>query len=119
MDRSSRFVPLKSRKQTPSVGQSVFVAPNASVVGDVKVGGGSAVWYGAVVRGTLVIIVVKRIYQLTWSAGDVNSIRIGNHSHVMDQAVIHVSSGKNMKGAAQPTVLGNNVIVGTSFSVFG
>ncbi len=35
----------------PLLGSNVFVAPNSSVVGDVKLGSGSSVWYGAVIRG--------------------------------------------------------------------
>lgn len=35
----------------PQLADSVFVAPNASVVGDVKIGSGASIWYGAVVRG--------------------------------------------------------------------
>jgi carbonic anhydrase/acetyltransferase-like protein (isoleucine patch superfamily) len=35
----------------PKIENGAFVAPNASVVGDVKIGEGSSVWYGAVVRG--------------------------------------------------------------------
>jgi UDP-3-O-[3-hydroxymyristoyl] glucosamine N-acyltransferase len=37
--------------KAPQVGQNVFVAPSASVIGDVKLGDGSSVWYGAVIRG--------------------------------------------------------------------
>ncbi len=36
----------------PIVGGDVFVAPNASVIGDVTLGSGSSVWYGAILRGT-------------------------------------------------------------------
>ena len=35
----------------PIVGSDVFVAPNASVIGDVTLGSGSSVWYGAILRG--------------------------------------------------------------------
>lgn len=35
----------------PVLGNDVFVAPNASVIGDVKLGSGASVWYGAVIRG--------------------------------------------------------------------
>lgn len=35
----------------PALGDSVFVAPNATVLGDVKLGAGSSVWYGSVLRG--------------------------------------------------------------------
>lgn len=37
--------------KAPALGENVFVAPNASVLGEVKLGAGSSVWYGAVVRG--------------------------------------------------------------------
>ena len=36
----------------PAVNSTAFVAPNASVIGDVKMASGSSVWYNAVVRGT-------------------------------------------------------------------
>jgi carbonic anhydrase/acetyltransferase-like protein (isoleucine patch superfamily) len=35
----------------PQLAEDVFVAPNASVVGDVKLGRGASIWYGAIVRG--------------------------------------------------------------------
>ena len=38
--------------KTPSLGKGAWVAPNASVIGDVKIGDKSAVWYGAVLRGS-------------------------------------------------------------------
>lgn len=37
----------------PVVGENAFVAPNASVIGDVTLGSGSSVWYGAILRGAL------------------------------------------------------------------
>lgn len=37
----------------PTLGPGAFVAPNASVIGDVKLGSNSSVWYGAVLRGRL------------------------------------------------------------------
>ena len=36
---------------SPKLADNVFVAPNASVIGDVKIGTGSSIWYGAVLRG--------------------------------------------------------------------
>lgn len=35
----------------PVIGQDVFVAPNSSVIGDVNLGNGSSIWYGAILRG--------------------------------------------------------------------
>lgn len=40
----------------PSVNSSAFVAPNASVIGDVKLATGSSVWYNAVVRGIITFL---------------------------------------------------------------
>lgn len=55
----------------PDLSQAAFVAPNATVIGQVELGVGSSVWYGAVVRG------------------DVEAIAIGAHSNVQDGAVLH------------------------------
>jgi gamma-carbonic anhydrase len=73
---------------TPRVDPSVFLATGCVVVGDVEVGPGSSVWFGAVVRG------------------DVNSIRIGARTNIQDQAVVHVTGGTH------PTVIGDDVTVG-------
>lgn len=40
----------------PAINSSAFVAPNAAVIGDVKMASGSSVWYNAVVRGRIVIL---------------------------------------------------------------
>lgn len=57
----------------PSIHGSVYVAPGAVVVGDVTLGAGSSIWYGAVLRG------------------DINAIVVGAGSNVQDGAVLHVS----------------------------
>jgi len=66
----------------------VFVAPTATVVGDVVLGEGSSVWYGAVLRG------------------DVGSIRIGQRTNIQDLCVLHLTGG------GPPIVLGDEVTVG-------
>lgn len=68
------------------------MAPNASVIGDVKIGRGSSVWYGATVRG------------------DVNYITIGEHTNIQDHAVVHVAKIHR----DIPTKIGNNVTIGPS-----
>lgn len=55
----------------PDLSKAAFVAGNATVMGDVEVGEGASIWYGAVVRG------------------DVEKIQIGEHSNVQDGAVLH------------------------------
>lgn len=39
--------------KTPLVDKDVFVAPSASIIGDVQVGSASSIWYGCVLRGNL------------------------------------------------------------------
>ncbi|MBC7447606.1 MAG: gamma carbonic anhydrase family protein [Hymenobacteraceae bacterium] len=56
---------------TPQLGPGCWLAPNATLVGDVVLGAGCTVWFGAVVRG------------------DVNAIRIGDHTNIQDVAVLH------------------------------
>ncbi|HEV7406327.1 MAG TPA: gamma carbonic anhydrase family protein [Chthoniobacteraceae bacterium] len=60
--------------QAPRVHPSVFIAPGATVVGDVTIGEESSVWFSAVVRG------------------DINSIVIGARTNIQDGAVVHLDS---------------------------
>lgn len=79
----------------PVVGDNCYIAPNATVVGDVVMGHDCSVWFNAVVRG------------------DVNAIRIGNKVNVQDGAVIHCTYQKTQ------TVVGNNVSIGHNAIVHG
>ncbi len=79
----------------PQFGKDCFVAPNATVVGDVVMGDGCSIWFSAVVRG------------------DVHSIKMGNKVNVQDGAVIHCTYQKN------PTEIGNNVSIGHNALVHG
>jgi carbonic anhydrase/acetyltransferase-like protein (isoleucine patch superfamily) len=71
----------------PKVHASVYVAPTAVIVGDVRIAEGVSIWDGAVLRG------------------DVSYIEVGKNSNIQDNAVIHVSHGV-------PTIIGENVTVG-------
>jgi carbonic anhydrase/acetyltransferase-like protein (isoleucine patch superfamily) len=79
----------------PVMGNDCFVAPNATIVGDVVMGDSCSVWFNAVVRG------------------DVNSIRMGNKVNVQDGAVIHCTYQKTK------TIIGNNVSIGHNAIVHG
>jgi carbonic anhydrase/acetyltransferase-like protein (isoleucine patch superfamily) len=81
--------------KAPAWGDGCFIAPNATIVGDVVMGSGCSVWFNAVVRG------------------DVNSIRMGNNVNVQDGAVIHCTYQKNN------TVIGDNVSIGHNAIVHG
>lgn len=80
---------------SPQFGDNCFVAPNATIVGDVICGDDCSFWFNAVVRG------------------DVNSIRIGNKVNIQDGAVIHCTYQKTK------VHLGNNVSVGHNAIVHG
>jgi len=89
----SRHVPVMSLpNKVPEVGAAGFIAPSASVIGDAKVGEGSSVWYGAVVRA------------------DVNAVAIGAGTNVQDRAVIHVAQHGLANPA--PTIIGDRVTIG-------
>ncbi len=86
----------------PQFGKNCFLAPNATICGDVIMGDDCSVWFNAVVRG------------------DVNSIRIGNKVNIQDGAVIHCTYQNLPAGQAGTKVnLGNNVSVGHNAIVHG
>jgi len=80
---------------TPQFGKDCFLAPNATVVGDVIMGDQCSVWFNTVIRG------------------DVNSIRIGNKVNIQDGAVLHCTYQKTK------TIIGNNVSIGHNAIVHG
>jgi carbonic anhydrase/acetyltransferase-like protein (isoleucine patch superfamily) len=81
--------------KAPQWGEACFIAPNATIVGDVEMGNQCSVWFNAVVRG------------------DVNSIRMGNKVNVQDGAVIHCTYQKTK------ALIGNNVSIGHNAIVHG
>ena len=83
------------RNKTPELGENAFIAPTATLIGDVKAGNDCSFWFGSVVRG------------------DVNSITIGNKVNVQDNVVIHCTYEKSK------TVIGNNVSIGHNAVVHG
>ena len=81
-DRVSTFL---SRR--PSFDSSVFIAKNATVLGDVRIGANSSVWYQTVLRG------------------DINHIQIGEGTNLQDGVICHLSDD-------YPVVVGNYVTIG-------
>lgn len=79
--------------KVPALPAAGFVAPSASVIGDVTIGEKSSVWYGTVLRG------------------DANRISIGSMTNIQDNTVIHVAK-TNVGGVAAPTTVGDRVTVG-------
>lgn len=77
----------------PEIPQDCFVAPNATIVGDVVMGEGCSVWFNAVIRG------------------DVNSIRMGNKVNIQDGACIHATYQKTKVSIGNNVSIGHNAIV--------
>jgi carbonic anhydrase/acetyltransferase-like protein (isoleucine patch superfamily) len=78
----------------PKVDPEAFVAPTASVIGDVSLGAGASVWYGAVLRG------------------DVERISVGASSNVQDNCTLHADPGF-------PVSVGERVSIGHNAVVHG
>ena len=73
--------------QKPQVDDSAWIAPNATLIGDVHLSAHASVWYGAVLRG------------------DGDTIRIGEATNIQDNCVVHVDPGF-------PVTVGAGVSVG-------
>jgi carbonic anhydrase/acetyltransferase-like protein (isoleucine patch superfamily) len=76
-------------RKSPTLGQGVYLARSAVVLGDVTLGDHASAWYNAVVRG------------------DINRIVIGHHSNIQDNAVLHLAD-------EFPCLIGDWVTVGHS-----
>lgn len=80
---------------TPKIGKNVFLADNATVIGDTEIGDDCSIWFNTVLRG------------------DVNSIRIGNRVNIQDGTVLHTLYQKS-------TIhIGNNVSIGHNATIHG
>jgi len=79
---------LPYRGLMPTIDKDAFVAPGAVVIGDVKIGPGSGIWFGCVVRG------------------DMNEIRIGAGTNLQDGTIVHVDS------VTYGTYIGDNITIG-------
>ncbi len=74
----------------PKIHKTAFIAPSASIIGDVEIGEGANIWYNCVLRG------------------DVYNIKIGKNTNIQDGTVIHTTSD------FQGTYIGDGVTVGHS-----
>jgi carbonic anhydrase/acetyltransferase-like protein (isoleucine patch superfamily) len=79
----------------PDIHNSVFLASGVKVIGNVKIGAGTSVWYNTVIRG------------------DVHYISVGKMTNVQDCSMLHVTNGKF------PLNIGNKVTIGHSVTLHG
>ena len=80
---------------TPKIAKDVWLAPDAQIIGQVRVASGSSIWFGCVLRG------------------DVHSISIGEDTNIQDLSVLHVTSGK------YPLKVGNHCTLGHRVTLHG
>ncbi|MGQ0674747.1 MAG: gamma carbonic anhydrase family protein [Rhodospirillales bacterium] len=86
---------LPYKGKWPVIGKDVFIAPNATVIGDVAIGDKSSVWFNALIRG------------------DDHWIRIGARTNIQDGTIVHISKG------ASPTSIGSDITIGHGAIVHG
>ena len=85
---------IEYQGKAPKIGKDVFIAPTATIIGDVEIGDGASIWYGTVVRG------------------DMASIRIGEETNIQDNCTVHTDYGF-------PAIIGKRVSVGHNAVVHG
>ena len=83
------------RGYTPEIGENCFLADNAAIIGDVKMGRDCSIWFSTVLRG------------------DVNAIRIGDKVNIQDGSVLHTLYQKST------IEIGNNVSIGHNVTIHG
>ena len=80
--------------KTPQIGKNVFIAPTATLIGDVTIGDNASIWYGTVLRG------------------DMEPITVGENTNIQDNSTVHTDYGC-------PAVIGANVSIGHNAVVHG
>jgi carbonic anhydrase/acetyltransferase-like protein (isoleucine patch superfamily) len=78
---------------TPEIAEDVYLADNATIIGDVTIGKGSSIWFNTVLRG------------------DVNSIRIGERVNIQDGSVVHTLYEKSVAEIGDDVSIGHNVTI--------
>jgi len=79
---------IKFKDKYPEIANTCFIADDADIIGDVKIGNNSSVWFKTVIRG------------------DVNYIRIGDNTNIQDSSVLHVTTNTH------PLIIGDYVTAG-------
>lgn len=78
---------------TPTLGRDVFVAPNATLIGQITLGDETSVWFGAVLRG------------------DVGTITVGARTNIQDLTMIHMTGGLTNTSIGEDCTVGHSVVI--------
>jgi len=93
---------LQYKEWFPKLAKNVWIAPNATVVGNVEMGEDVSIWFGCVIRG------------------DVHYIKIGDRTNIQDLSMIHVTHYKKPDMSdGHPTIIGNDVTIGHRVMLHG
>lgn len=84
---------LAVKEINPEWGEECFIASNATIVGNVKIGNKCSIWFNSVIRG------------------DVNTIVIGNETNIQDGAIIHATYLKASTNIGNRVNIGHHAIV--------
>ncbi len=79
----------------PTIAPDAFIAPNATIIGDVHIGSKASIWFNVVLRA------------------DVNHIRVGDRTNIQDGTIVHVATREG------PTIIGNDVLIGHKAIIHG
>ena len=79
--------------KTPVIGNECFIAPTATIIGDVTIGDNCSIWFGAILRG------------------DVGSISIGDDSNIQDGVIIHSTYGISKVNIGKRVSIAHNAII--------
>ncbi|BBG65004.1 carbonic anhydrase, family 3 [Hydrogenimonas sp.] len=93
---------LRYKEWFPKIGKKSWVAPDATLIGDLETGEECSIWFGCVIRA------------------DVHKIRIGDRTNIQDLSMIHVTHYKNPDMSdGYPTIIGSDVTVGHRVMLHG
>lgn len=87
--------------KTPTIDDSVFIAPGCRIIGDVTIGAGSSIWYNCVIRA------------------EVNRIVIGARSNIQDGSIVHCDGPMPGVEDGYPTIIGDDVLIGHNVMLHG
>lgn len=85
---------IRFQGHAPDISPDAFIAPGAAVIGRVKIGRGSSVWFNTVLRG------------------DMDRISVGEETNIQDLTMVHVDTDT-------PTIIGRRVTIGHRAVIHG
>jgi carbonic anhydrase/acetyltransferase-like protein (isoleucine patch superfamily) len=88
------IMPSPRTGKEPKIHETAFIAPNATIIGDVEIGEGANIWFGAILRG------------------DWGTIKIGKNTSIQENVTIHIELGKSV-------VIGDDCIIGHHAMIHG